>query len=129
MTKFAPGEKAPGKAGAISSPNESSNLPRPASVIPIFCMKAWHLRVPRLQQPWIDCRPTCVLIAAGPEPARLDGRLSAHQRAMIALLCLFLSGVKRTVFAGVTAYRCGATATALSVGTDRHWTGVAPSPS
>ena len=32
-----------------------------------------------------------------------------------------LSGGERTiVFAGVTAYRCGATATSLSAGTDRH---------
>src|SRR5262245_5875387 len=34
---------------------------------------------------------------------------------------------RTTVFARVTAYRCGATATSLSAGTDRHWTGFAPS--
>jgi hypothetical protein len=33
------------------------------------------------------------------------------------------------VFAGVTAYRCGETTTSISAGTDRHWTGFAPSPS
>ena len=35
---------------------------------------------------------------------------------------------QHTVFARVTAYRCGATATSFSAGTDRHWTGFAPSP-
>jgi len=57
---------------------------------------------------------------------------SANISAEWSLLCFFLSGVKgfeRTAFAGVTAYRCGATATSLSSGTDRHWTGFAPSPS
>lgn len=34
-----------------------------------------------------------------------------------------------TFFAMVTAYRCGATALSLSAGTDRDWTGFAPSPS